>query len=124
MKTLIFVFVTSAALNSFAEDSAAYSKIADCTTAAKEHESALHLQVFRMGDGFSDNDKFLVHFDGEEVDSIFPARLLSYDQKSKVALINFAGFITASIKDGNTSDSSVTVALSDQPESMVCQAHF
>ncbi len=118
----IGVFMTKSSIVSFCllfstfSFATSKSMIADCTIPADGDEPQEQFQVFRKDDTYS------VRFISSDLDHVFPAQQVQFEDDGKTLNIVFAKYIVLKIHDGDRSDNTSSVILGAPAKDMSCHA--
>ncbi|MGZ3769006.1 MAG: hypothetical protein ACXVCP_06920 [Bdellovibrio sp.] len=107
-----------------AAETASLEKIAECTVPADANNSAESITLSFIGGDRNSADQYTVHFKTATVDDDFNVQAIEWQNNGSTLAIRFAKFLVAEIHSGQSSDSTIGVALGRAPRAMTCDANF
>ncbi|MGZ3798246.1 MAG: hypothetical protein ACXVB1_17880 [Pseudobdellovibrionaceae bacterium] len=121
---LALTFISCASLQALADSNDTVVKIADCVAAADGNNSAETIALSYKGGDRNSADQYVVHFKSENVDKDFPVQNIEWMDNGASVQFQFAKFLIAKIYNGQSTNSTIGVALGNGPRNMTCNAKF
>ncbi|MGZ3774416.1 MAG: hypothetical protein ACXVCY_11365 [Pseudobdellovibrionaceae bacterium] len=123
-KVFMIVALSFMTVPAMADMTGALERIADCAVPADSNNPAEVISLTFKGGDRDSAAQYLVHFATETVERDFAVQAIEWQNNNSVVAVRFANFLVAKIQSGQSSNSTIGVALGRPPRTMTCYANF